>query len=202
MTVGACLAGGFCRSPPQRAKNRKVLPTTIEKGLPPGRPFSIVVGRQGFEPWLAESESAVLPLDDLPRVGNDIRILVLGRQGLTRAVLALALRVASRSKIAPDDFVTRAVLALALRVASRSKIAPDDFVEPWLAESESAVLPLDDLPNLPQLAAVQIRSINDYRFEYWVARRALRRPTFLRSTSRASRVTKPAFLSAGRSDSS
>jgi len=30
----------------------------------------------------------------------------------------------------------------------------------------------------------------------------LRRPTFLRSTSRASRVTKPAFLSAGLSDSS
>ncbi len=131
-----------------------------------------MVGRQGFEPWLAESESAVLPLDDLPRVGNDIRILVLGRQGLTRAVLALALRVASRSKIAPGDFVTRAVLALALRVASRSKIAPGDFVtravlalalrvasrskfapskfvEPWLAGSESAVLPLDDLPSSP-----------------------------------------------------
>jgi hypothetical protein len=28
-----------------------------------------------------------------------------------------------------------------------------------------------------------------YRLEYWVALRALCRPTFLRSTSRASRVT-------------
>jgi hypothetical protein len=25
-----------------------------------------VAGRQGFEPWLTESESVVLPLDDLP----------------------------------------------------------------------------------------------------------------------------------------
>ena len=37
--------------------------------------FFDLVGRQGFEPWLAESESAVLPLDDLPRIGNDSRIL-------------------------------------------------------------------------------------------------------------------------------
>jgi len=29
--------------------------------------------------------------------------------------------------------------------------------------------------------------------EYWGALRALCRPTFLRSTARASRVTKPAF---------
>jgi len=31
--------------------------------------------------------------------------------------------------------------------------------------------------------------------EYWGALRALCRPTFLRSTARASRVTKPAFRS-------
>lgn len=35
----------------------------------------------------------------------------------------------------------------------------------------------------------------DQRLENWVARRALCRPTFLRSTSRASRVMKPAFRS-------
>src|ERR1700721_913724 len=35
--------------------------------------------------------------------------------------------------------------------------------------------------------------LSDQRFENWVPRRALRRPTFLRSTSRASRVTKPAL---------
>ena len=28
----------------------------------------ILAGEQGFEPWLAESESAVLPLDDSPRI--------------------------------------------------------------------------------------------------------------------------------------
>ena len=43
-------------------------------------------------------------------------------------VLPATLRVASRSKIAPGDFVTRRVLRLALRVALRSKIAPGDFV--------------------------------------------------------------------------
>src|SRR3546814_969280 len=40
------------------------------------------------------------------------------------------------------------------------------------------------------------------RFENWVARRALCRPTFLRSTSRASRVMKPAVRSSPLSDSS
>jgi hypothetical protein len=41
----------------------------------------------------------------------------------------------------------------------------------------------------------------DQRLENWVARRALRRPTFLRSTSRASRVTRPARRRVGRSSS-
>ncbi len=65
--------------------------------------------------------------------------------------------------------------------------------EPRLTESESAVLPLDDPPG-------EIGS--DQRFENWVARRALCRPTFLRSTSRASRVTKPALRSGWRRVSS
>jgi hypothetical protein len=30
------------------------------------QPFYRLAGEQGFEPWLAESESAVLPLDDSP----------------------------------------------------------------------------------------------------------------------------------------
>ena len=38
----------------------------IERAIHSDGPFYILVGRQGFEPWLAESESAVLPLDDLP----------------------------------------------------------------------------------------------------------------------------------------
>ncbi len=29
-----------------------------------------LAGGQGFEPWLAESESAVLPLDDPPKPGG------------------------------------------------------------------------------------------------------------------------------------
>lgn len=43
---------------------------------------------------------------------------------------------------------------------------------------------------------------SDQRFENWVARRALCRPIFLRSTSRASRVMKPALRSSDFSDSS
>ena len=54
--------------------------------------------------------------------------------------------------------------------------------EPGLTESESVVLPLDDPPITGFADRYQ-------RFENCVARRALRRPTFLRSTSRASRVT-------------
>jgi hypothetical protein len=30
-----------------------------------------LAGRQGFEPWLTESESVVLPLDDLPKINSD-----------------------------------------------------------------------------------------------------------------------------------
>src|SRR4030095_13928380 len=40
------------------------------------------------------------------------------------------------------------------------------------------------------------------RLEYWGALRAFLSPSFLRSTSRASRVRKPRFLSSGRSSSS
>jgi len=58
-------------------------------------------------------------------------------------------------------------------------LAGGEGFEPPLAESESAVLPLDDPP----------MGSKDYRFENCTARRALCRPTFLRSTSRASRVT-------------
>ncbi len=79
--------------------------------------------------------------------------------------------------------------------------------EPRLAESESAVLPLDDPP--PDLAAAGPRNHQRViprhgvqRLEYCGPRRALRRPTFLRSTSRASRVTKPALRSGERSVSS
>ena len=37
-----------------------------------------MVGVQGFEPRQAESESAVLPLDDTP-VGHDTRARIMGR---------------------------------------------------------------------------------------------------------------------------
>ena len=62
-------------------------------------------------------------------------------------------RVASRSKIAPGDFVTRAIHGPRprfARVASRSKIAPGDFVTQAIlafalraaSRSKSAVLPI------------------------------------------------------------
>jgi hypothetical protein len=39
----------------------------IKKGLTlPANPLNLLAGREGFEPPLTESESAVLPLDDLP----------------------------------------------------------------------------------------------------------------------------------------
>ena len=66
--------------------------------------------------------------------------------------------------------------------------------EPRLEESESSVLPLDDSP--------RTGGGEDQRLLNCVPRRALRRPTFLRSTSRASRVTKPAMRSDLRSVSS
>src|SRR6185503_13594558 len=52
----------------------------------------------------------------------------------------------------------------------------------------------------PQAALLRVSLV--YRFEYCPRRRALCRPTFLRSTSRASRVTSPAFLSAGFNEAS
>jgi hypothetical protein len=48
---------------------------------------------------------------------------------------------------------------------------------------------------------VQVRAAAAFqRLENCLRRRALWKPTFLRSTSRASRVTKPAFESVGLSD--
>jgi hypothetical protein len=64
--------------------------------------------------------------------------------------------------------------------------------EPRLTESESVVLPLDDppIPAAPSPICPGGDPIpRDQRFENCVPRRALRNPTFLRSTSRASRVT-------------
>ena len=95
--------------------------------------------------------------------------------------------------------------------------------EPRLTESESVVLPLDDPPRHWQNWPAAILRISSFtlagseflpatkRSARWCARRtqisawstdgprrAFRRPTFLRSTSRASRVTKPALRSVGR----
>ena len=72
--------------------------------------------------------------------------------------------------------------------------------EPRLTESESVVLPLDDPPletdpSVPNPVPV-------HRFEYCGRLRALCNPTFLRSTSRASRVRKPAWRNGRRSPSS
>ncbi len=69
------------------------------------------------------------------------------------------------------------------------KLAGGEGLEPPLAESESAVLPLDDPPNSgsPTFGGGKYRLYQ--RLLYCVALRALCRPTFLRSTSRASRVT-------------
>ncbi len=56
----------------------------------------------------------------------------------------------------------------------------------------------------PPLAALRrmARDAARQRFENCLRRRALCRPTFLRSTSRASRVTSPAFDSVGLSSAS
>ena len=77
--------------------------------------------------------------------------------------------------------------------------------EPVLAESESAVLPLDDPPLLHGVVCWtnNIRPHNsNQRFEYCGRFLAFLSPTFFRSTSRESRVTKPAFLRDSRSVSS
>lgn len=84
-----------------------------------------------------------------------------------------------------------------------------------MPESESGALPLGDGAVVLQVGDCNAKSTkqeyqshsirdreqapgperSDQRFENWVARRALCRPTFLRSTSRASRVMKPALRS-------
>ena len=82
---------------------------------------------------------------------------------------------------------------VAAKIMPPSRLAGGLGFEPRLAESESAVLPLDDPP---------VRYVPGYRFEYWGRLRALCSPTFLRSTSRASRVTKPARRNGARQLSS
>ena len=88
------------------------------------------------------------------------------------------------------------------RCMSFCSLAGGPGFEPGLTESESVVLPLDDPPNDGPGPALRCGGTQDQRFEYCVARRALRKPTFFRSTSRASRVTKPALRRLGRKLSS
>jgi hypothetical protein len=45
------------------------------------KPLFYLAGGQGFEPWLAESESAVLPLDDPPKLRWGYRWLIVGTSG-------------------------------------------------------------------------------------------------------------------------
>ena len=81
------------------------------------------------------------------------------------------------------DFVSLCVLVLVLPVARSGCM----FARPKNKK------PPDEL-----LAAfVEMLHGNVQRFENCLRRRALWKPTFLRSTSRESRVTKPAFDSAG-----
>jgi hypothetical protein len=47
-----------------------ILELLIIKKAPYWDLFYYMAGGQGFEPWLAESESAVLPLDDPPNMEN------------------------------------------------------------------------------------------------------------------------------------
>ena len=42
------------------------VPQTIKKDSHFCKPLILLAGGQGFEPWLTESESVVLPLDDPP----------------------------------------------------------------------------------------------------------------------------------------
>ena len=48
----------------------------------------------------------------------------------------------------------------------------------------------------------KVETLKDQRFENWKLRRAFGLPYFFRSTTRLSRVRKPAAFSAGRSEGS
>lgn len=67
--------------------------------------------------------------------------------------------------------------------------------EPRLTESESAILPLDDPPSYTHRergGTEANHNKSNYRLENCGPLRALWRPTFLRSTIRASLVNNPA----------
>ena len=68
-------------------------------------PILFLAGGEGFEPPLAESESAVLPLDDPPK-GVAIERLRILPDGQRIAVVRLALGVLRRaSRFAQPDFL-------------------------------------------------------------------------------------------------
>ena len=58
-------ACGFAAAPVEQGSNPE-LPTAKKEKGPTRGPFLFLAGGEGFEPPLAESESAVLPLDDPP----------------------------------------------------------------------------------------------------------------------------------------
>ena len=55
-----------CGAVPVEQDSNPELPTAKKEKGPTRGPFLLLAGGEGFEPPLAESESAVLPLDDPP----------------------------------------------------------------------------------------------------------------------------------------
>ena len=107
--------------------------------------FRGLAGGLGFEPRLAESESAVLPLDDPPMSG----------------------------------------------FAARNHLHSGPCA-PGPPASRASCFPVPGVPETGSLQRAAVRGPVSQRLEYCGRLRALCSPTFLRSTSRASRVTNPA----------
>ena len=115
--AAALVEQDFTSSPP-RSRKRKA---------PTRGAFHFLAGGEGFEPPLAESESAVLPLDDPPVVIQILQRLADSRRGMDSGL-----------RPSPSGQNSFAILSVGTLRLPRC--------EPPLAESESAVLPLDDPP--------------------------------------------------------
>ena len=73
---------------------------------------------------------------------------------------------------------------------------------PYLDHGTSPPLPYPEKQKAAWAGGFSVSDGDDQRLENCFRLRALCRPTFFRSTSRASRVTSPAFLSTGLSSAS
>ena len=99
-----------------------------------------MAGGEGFEPPLAESESAVLPLDDPPVWEN------MADDFFSYPIIRINAYLPGL--VGPVSHCTRPQIKRACLVSKPfCLLAGGEGFEPPLAESESAVLPLDDPPS-------------------------------------------------------